>query len=188
MHDVDAIVLAGGRGRRMGGETKPLVEVNGEPMLHQVIRRLKEMAPHQVVVVAPDSIPVPQWCLQTLEGPPLGGPVAGISAGLGALASDPAELVAVLATDAPWSPTLLPLLKRAVTADGAITVTSDGRDQPMPGVYVRDSLVRALATLPTTRHASLRHVLSELDLARVNDPGGYARDFDTPDDIASATL
>ncbi|MEW8394895.1 MAG: molybdenum cofactor guanylyltransferase MobA, partial [Candidatus Thiodiazotropha sp.] len=35
--DVTAVILAGGRGRRMGGEDKGLIELNGEPLIQHVI-------------------------------------------------------------------------------------------------------------------------------------------------------
>lgn len=41
-HDITGVVLAGGRARRMGGEDKGLVEVNGAPM---VVHALRGLAP-----------------------------------------------------------------------------------------------------------------------------------------------
>ncbi|MET0070173.1 MAG: molybdenum cofactor guanylyltransferase MobA [Candidatus Thiodiazotropha sp.] len=35
--EVTAVILAGGRGRRMGGEDKGLIELNGEPLIQHVI-------------------------------------------------------------------------------------------------------------------------------------------------------
>lgn len=39
-HEITGVVLAGGRARRMGGEDKGLVQVNGEPMVAHALRGL----------------------------------------------------------------------------------------------------------------------------------------------------
>ena len=40
-HDITGVVLAGGRGSRMGGEDKGLVVLDGRPMVEHVIARLR---------------------------------------------------------------------------------------------------------------------------------------------------
>jgi molybdenum cofactor guanylyltransferase len=40
-HDITGVVLAGGRGSRMGGEDKGLVVLNAQPMVEHVIARLR---------------------------------------------------------------------------------------------------------------------------------------------------
>ena len=40
-HDITGVVLAGGRARRMGGEDKGLIRVNGEAMMTHALRGLK---------------------------------------------------------------------------------------------------------------------------------------------------
>ena len=42
--EITGVVLAGGRARRMGGEDKGLVQVNGEPMVVHALRRLAPQA------------------------------------------------------------------------------------------------------------------------------------------------
>lgn len=41
LQDITGVVLAGGRGSRMGGEDKGLVTLNGRPMIEHVIARLR---------------------------------------------------------------------------------------------------------------------------------------------------
>lgn len=82
---VDAIVLAGGTGRRLGGASKPDVVLAGERLLDRVLAAVA--ARRRICVVAPESVRLPAGVLRTLEDPPHGGPVAGISAGLAALAA-----------------------------------------------------------------------------------------------------
>jgi len=91
---VDLVVLAGGRGSRLGGASKPAVTVAGRTLLSRVLdaRRFAR----QVVVVGPASARPAAGAdtadlLWALEDPPFGGPVAGIAAGLAALAFPRAE-------------------------------------------------------------------------------------------------
>ncbi|MBB2922821.1 NTP transferase domain-containing protein [Cellulomonas cellasea] len=91
----DALVLAGGRARRLGGVSKPDVVVSGRRLLAHVLDAA-EAGPgggaRRIVVVAPGSVAVPGGVLRTLEDPPDGGPVAGIAAGLAALGREDAAV------------------------------------------------------------------------------------------------
>ncbi|WBM80051.1 NTP transferase domain-containing protein [Cryobacterium breve] len=82
-------MLAGGRGSRLGGAVKPAVEVAGRTLLSRVLDA-RTLA-RRVVIVGPASArsaagPEATGALWALEDPPFGGPVAGIAAGLAALA------------------------------------------------------------------------------------------------------
>ena len=74
---VDLVVLAGGRGERLGGADKAALLVDGRTLLERVL----EVDLGGRVVVVGDT-PVPDGVHRTLEDPPGGGPVAGIAAGL----------------------------------------------------------------------------------------------------------
>ena len=77
---VDLVVLAGGRGTRMGGRDKASIELGGRTLLERV---LTADLGGRVVVVGETA--VPDGVRRTVEDPPGGGPVAGIGAGLDAL-------------------------------------------------------------------------------------------------------
>ncbi|WP_104134280.1 molybdenum cofactor guanylyltransferase [Cryobacterium sp. Y62] len=99
---IDLIVLAGGRGSRLGGVLKPAVEVAGRTLLSRVLDA-RPVARSTVVVGPPAAQPAagtppfaaqpaagsatPSALIWALEDPPFGGPVAGIAAGLAALAT-----------------------------------------------------------------------------------------------------
>ena len=107
----------------------------------------------RTVVVAPAGVEVPDGVLRTLENPPLGGPVAGIAAGLARLAAEPggpAPRTAVLTCDAPESWRALPPLVRAPRGD--------------PGVSGQCNLARA-ESIPLSLLAS--RALSEIGRAHV---------------------
>ena len=76
----DAIVLAGGAGRRLGpAVAKPEVVVGGLALVDHALAAVA--AARHVVLVAPEQHARP-GIPRTLEDPPGGGPVAGLAAGL----------------------------------------------------------------------------------------------------------
>ena len=145
----DAVVLAGGRARRLGGASKPDVEVGGVALLDHALAAVAGAA--HVVVVGPPQVARP-GVATVLEDPPDGGPVAGLAAGLDALPADGPDLVVVLACDVPGAGRVLPALlapRRRPRADrrvvdGARMVGADGRPQHLVAVYRRAALRAAL--------------------------------------------
>lgn len=180
-YSMDAIVLAGGAGRRMGGADKAGVMVAGRPMLERVLTALRDAG--RIVVVGDrrrTARPV-EW---TREEPPGGGPVAALAAGLGSMA---AELVAVMAVDLPLlgHDDVAALVAAAASRDGAIFVDGEGRDQPLAGVYRSEALRAALDHVSEHSGASVHALTSGLDLARITGDRA-ALDCDTPPDVERA--
>ncbi|AWT44363.1 MULTISPECIES: NTP transferase domain-containing protein [Streptomyces] len=183
----DAVVLAGGGARRLGGADKPAVRVGGRALLDRVLTACADAAT-TVVVAAPRPTARPvRW---TREEPPGGGPLAALDAGL---RHTTAERVVVLSADLPFlaAPTVRRLLAAldASGADGALLTDGDGRDQPLVAAYRGPVLRRGLAAL-TAEHTALtglplRRLTAGLDLTRVPDPVA-SFDCDTWDDIATA--
>ncbi|MFB7242426.1 molybdenum cofactor guanylyltransferase [Streptomyces populi] len=92
----DAVVLAGGAARRLGGEDKPGVRVGGRKLLDRVLAACAD-ATRTVVVADPRSTARPvEWAR---EDPPGGGPLAALEAGLRHTA---APYVLVLSADLPF--------------------------------------------------------------------------------------
>lgn len=183
----DAVVLAGGRARRLGGASKPEVPVGGRALVDHVLEATA--GARRVVLVAPDHLVRP-GVVTVLEDPPDGGPAAGIVAGLDALGPDDAELVLVLACDVPLAtrvvPSLLAALGRAAPeVDGARVADQDGRPQHLLAVYRRRSLddaVRRHGGPEGVRGLPVRVLLDGLRLVDVVDAEGGA-DADTWDDV-----
>ncbi|MFD9478117.1 MULTISPECIES: NTP transferase domain-containing protein [Streptomyces] len=181
----DAIVLAGGAARRLGGADKPALSVGGRALLDRVLDACPD-ARTTVVVGArrPTARPV-HW---TREDPPGGGPVAALDAGL---RRTTAEQVLVLSADLPFldRETVRALLD-APGADGAMLRDPDGRDQPLVAAYRAEPLRREIALLAaehgTLTGLPLRALTAELDLARVTSRPLASFDCDTWDDLAAA--
>ncbi|MFK0046982.1 NTP transferase domain-containing protein [Streptomyces sp. NPDC090741] len=182
----DAIVLAGGAARRLGGADKPALHVGGRALLDRVLDACADAA--TTVVVGgrrPTARPV-RW---TREDPPGAGPVAALDAGLRATT---AELVLVLSADLPFldRATVRTLLDSA-GGDGALLRDPTGRDQPLVAAYRAEPLRREIALL-ATEHGTLsglplRALTADLDLTKVTDSAPLASfDCDTWEDLAVA--
>jgi len=179
-----ALVLAGGRAARLGGQAKPQLEVGGRTMLAAVLAAVAD-ASRRVVVGPPQ--PAPPDVVLVREHPPGGGPVAALRAGL---VEVPTDVVALLAGDLPFlTAELIRDLRERLTGDGALVVDDTGRDQYLLGVWRTASLRAAVedAHGPTP----LRRVMGPLDIVRyrpVVGPGAPPpwTDCDTPADLARA--
>ena len=179
-----AVVLAGGRAARLGGQAKPQLEVGGRTMLDAVLAAVADAECR--VVVGPVQ-PVPEDVVLVREQPPGGGPVAALRAGLDLVST---ETVAVLAGDLPFLPaSVVAQLRRSLTADGVLVVDDTGRDQLLLGVW-RTAAVRG-AVADSSGPTSLRKVFAPLAVQRIRPqptPGVPPPwlDCDTPADLARA--
>lgn len=177
----DAIVVAGGRGLRLGGKDKPALELAGRSLLDIAIDAAR--AARAIVVVGPRR-PAGRAVKWAREEPAGGGPLAALAAGLRALPPG-SGIVAVLAADLPAieAGTIHALLRTIDEADGAVAVDSTGRAQPLLAAYRTAALRRALATIGQPHGQPMRRLLETLDLARL-EVGRAAEDIDTPGDLA----
>ncbi|MFJ9679973.1 NTP transferase domain-containing protein [Streptomyces sp. NPDC101194] len=184
----DAIVLAGGAAKRLGGADKPGILVGGRALLDRVLAACADASATVVVGGRRPTVRTVTW---TREEPQGAGPLAALDAGVRRTS---AEWVLVLSADLPFlgKGTVGALLAAAGEGqrDGALCIDQDGRDQPLVAVYGAEPLRRELALL-ATEHGSLsglplRLLTNELDLARVEAGPLASFDCDTWEDIASA--
>jgi molybdopterin-guanine dinucleotide biosynthesis protein A len=179
-----AVVLAGGRAARLGGQPKPQLDVGGRPMLATVLAAVADAAPR--IVVGPPQ-PVPPRVVVVREDPPRGGPVAALRAGLSGVTTD---VVAVLAGDLPFlTAGLIRSLRERLTGDGVLVVDDTGQDQLLLGMW-RTAVLRA-AVADVAGPTSMRKVLSPLAVRRYRplvEPGRPPpwTDCDTPAELARA--
>lgn len=183
----DAIVLAGGRSSRLGGEPKAALR-RGDRALLSVTLDATAGAGRTVVVGDPSALVVPAGVLVVRESPAFGGPAAAIAAGVTVLAGPtPADYLLVLACDMPAIADAVPaLLERAGrAADGAIAVDGAGHPQYLAGVYRTASLAAAVRSHASRlENLSVRALLTGLDLDHTAVPPGSTSDVDTWADAA----
>lgn len=182
----DAVVLAGGRGTRLGGADKAAVTVGGESLLRRTLGAVS--AARTVVVVGepdPSTVPGPVRVVQ--ESPRHGGPVAAIAAGLHEV---DAAWTLVAACDHPFLADAPTRLTDAVgrsgsgpdEADGAVAVAGSTGRRFLLVLARTDRLTRALADLGEPAGRSVGELLRRLDLTDVPVGEQAALDVDTWDD------
>ena len=157
------MILAGGTARRMGGISKADVPIKGKRMLDYLLDDLAAQQITSVTVVAPPSVQLPPGVQRSLEDPPLGGPVAGIAAGLACLRPTK-ELTLLLSCDAPLAARCLPALAGTLIHDGAVAY-HQGYRQLLVGLYCTEKLRGAVAPGGQgLRDISVKRALAGLDL------------------------
>ncbi|WP_080795434.1 molybdenum cofactor guanylyltransferase [Corynebacterium pacaense] len=185
---MDVIVLAGGRGRRMGGRDKALLRVGGRRLIDHLLSGLGEIGGVNRVVVVSSRITTADVGVPVVkEDRPFSGPVPAILAGLGALRHQPAAATAVLAVDAPLSPSLLPDLHRALLggrADAAVIRSGDGRVQPLCAVWTTRSLWCCITAMGDTDNQSVMTLIKAAGRVVELAGTGAERDYDTVGDLA----
>ena len=180
------IVLAGGRGTRLGGRDKPGLVVAGRTLIGAVVAAGTAAGARQVIVVGPERAGLDGVSFVT-EEPPGGGPVPALRRGL---AETTAPWVAVLAADLPFlRPDDLGALRRAADGNhGAVLADDAGRPQWLAGCWRTETLRRAAAGYDGTSLGRLLGPLGPVLVRRAPDPGEPPPwlDCDTPEDLDQA--
>nr|WP_269813316.1 NTP transferase domain-containing protein [Ornithinimicrobium sediminis] len=181
----DVVVLAGGRGERLGGVDKAQVQVGGVSLLDRALSATA--GARQRVVVAPERAGV-DGVVWTLEEPAGGGPVAGVVAGLAGLGEAPAPWVLVLAVDQPGLEAVVPrVLEVAGSAgpdvDAVCPRDAEGMEQWLLAAYRTSALQQAVAEVGTGHGVSVRRTVSGLRTADVPEVRDHLGDVDTPADL-----
>lgn len=184
------LVLAGGRGTRMGGMDKALLDLRGETLVERALRRL---AP-QVDALAigangdPERFAVTQPVLPDAV-PGFAGPLAGVLAGLEHAADRGFAQVATVAVDTPFFPRDLVSRLGAAGAPVAVAATQeDGRLRwhgtcALWSVALREPLATALRDGERT----VRRVAERLGAVAVAFPAAAAFvNINTPADLSQA--
>ncbi len=136
--------------------------------------------------------------LTAREDPPHGGPAAAVAAGVAALdaagllapAPGGADVVAVCAGDAPWSPVAVPALVAALrpAAGGvvaAVAVDAAGVRQPLLAAHRLEALRARLGAAGDLAGRAAGWLLGG-PVVEVAAPAGAADDVDTPEQLALA--
>lgn len=134
-----ALVLAGGRGKRLGMDLpKAAVSLGGRTLLDRAVDTVARVA-DEIVVVAPEDLRLPDVAARRVFDPPeTAGPLAGTLAGLRALRGS-ASTVIVFAVDFPLIPAAtLQWLVASLGTARAIVPAPGGTWQPLVAVYTRN--------------------------------------------------
>jgi molybdopterin-guanine dinucleotide biosynthesis protein A len=119
------------------GRPKAALEFDGEPLLAHLSRRLHSIAAEVIVVAAPGQ-ELPDVGPRVDDEMPGAGPLAGIAAGMRRMST---EWAFACSCDAPFLPTVLPLLLLEKAGDAEVVVPErDGRLHPLQALYRRSAL------------------------------------------------
>ncbi|GAA4085514.1 NTP transferase domain-containing protein [Nonomuraea soli] len=174
----DAIILAGGRARRMEGADKPGELVGSRSLVRRVADAVADAG--RVVVVGPERRL--DGVLFTREDPPGAGPVAALRAALPLVT---APVVALLAADLPFLRAEHVRALRAQAVPHALLVDEEGRDQWLAGVWDTQALTGALRAY---QGQSLKGLMAPLNPRRLALEGRPWFDCDTIDDLQEARM
>lgn len=189
---VDAIVLAGGRGSRLGGADKPALPVGERSLIASVLSAVSAAGARRVVVVGPGrpGLALAAGELRAVrEDPPGEGPVAALRRGLAEVS---APWLLLLAADLPFlrAEHLGSLLAAAgaAGASGAVLRDDAGRPQWLAGCWQAGRLREGIYRYPgSSLHGLLGPLRPVLLPPRPGQPGPPPwLDCDTPEDMRLA--
>ena len=181
---VTVVILAGGQGRRMGGQDKGWVEYEGKPMIQHILERLTPQA-DEVIIIAnrnqPDyeALGVPVFA-DFLEG--FQGPLVGIATGLKEAQYD---LVVFVPCDGPFiSPELVKAFSEQYKRfKKPVIVANDGnRLQPMVVMIEKQLLPHLLQSIEAGERKPDRWYAS-VGMDEVSFEPQSLHNFNTPEQI-----
>lgn len=146
--EITGIVLCGGAGRRLGGARKPLLELNGRPLLAEIIHRLKNQVGRILISTGPMEVAAYRGfgCEVVADAQPGEGPLAGLAAALEVVHT---PWVLICPGDAPFLARNLVELLAADAQRAGLAVPNDGRRRQNLFLLLRrdraDSLARFFA-------------------------------------------
>ncbi|MBL3538556.1 molybdenum cofactor guanylyltransferase [Aminivibrio sp.] len=187
---VSVIVLAGGYGRRMGGE-KLFVEINSVPLVLKVLRKVSRFSAEILLSIAPRQTPyvsamlsgiISQYGLRLVEDKQEeGGPLGGILEGLKQASL---KWSFVCACDMPWisEPVVKTLWRRCEDDTYAIVPRIGGYFEPLHAFYDRECIpaieraVRSGERKITSFYDSVK--VTAVDEGHFSHLPGYKKSFD----------
>ncbi len=187
-HQTSAVILAGGRARRMGGMDKGLVEVAAEPMIQHVLRAI---APQVGAIAINANRNLTQY--EAFGYPVISdqladyqGPLAGMAA---ALHWCPSERLLTLPCDGPLVPADLAERLEAVISDGDIAVAHDGeRLQPVHALLGKHCLTSLHDFLASgERKIDRWYAMLDCRVADLSDCADLFINVNTPEEQAAMT-
>jgi len=185
--DITGVILAGGRGTRMGGVDKGLQDLQSRPLVQWVLERLAPQV-DSVLISANQNLPrYAGFGCPVLPDriPDFAGPLAGLHA---ALAQAATPLIATVPCDSPFLPLdLVPRLHAALVADNAelAVARAGGRAHRAFCLARRELLPKLEAFLAAgDRKVGLWYASLKLVEVDFDDEAAAFDNINTPDELA----
>ncbi len=183
------LILAGGRSRRMQGQDKALLAIQGETLLAHVIRRLRPQVDALILNSNAALITFSAYGLPVLPDHLTGflGPLAGIHAGL---LHYPEDHLVTVAVDLPFLPPDLVTRLRAGLSTKSCAYASDGQHHALALLW-RPGMAAGVEEYLLRGGRSLKDYLAThgqaVQFDQPQDRGLFCN-INTPDDLARAEL
>jgi molybdenum cofactor guanylyltransferase len=189
LQDITAVILAGGQGRRMGGEDKGLIEFDGRPLVAILVGLLERQGVDDIVINANRNLqryrqfgyPVVSDQLQDYQGP-----LAGFASAMSAVDT---RFIITLPCDAPRlaDDYVSRFIAAGAGREPGVLVAFDGeRLQPVHAL-IRVDLLPSLQRFLGSGERKIDRWYAEHDFARVDfsDCADMFRNINTPSDRES---
>ena len=184
--NITAVILAGGRARRMAGHDKGLIPLAGRPMIEHVIDALRPQVGELLISANRNlddyrryEFPVIADTLNDFQGP-----LAGVAA---ALEACPTEYLLTVPCDAPLIPADLAATLYSALAKADAAVVHDGERTQAGFALLRRSLLPNLLGYLAGGGRGLHHWYATLNPALADYAGraGCFHNLNTPEDLAA---
>lgn len=191
------VILAGGKGSRLGGRIKALEVLGNQRLVDHVIARARGQV-DALLVSANDPMPglpddvvvlADRPGLLPLESAARMGPLSGILAALSHARSRSFDCVLTFAGDTPFVPRDLVKQLHRVGGGGICLARVDGQIMPVFGIWPA-TMHNALAAIMATGERSIASAARQLGGEFVDVVCGIGdsfRDLDAPEDLACLT-
>lgn len=183
------VVLAGGQGRRMGGD-KPRAPWGRTTLIGRALD-MAERWGGEVAVAVRDGVQV-EGAVRArllLDDPTIAGPLAGLASALGFALDNGADRVLTLPCDAPALPEdFAARLTKALSTGVMVAVARSGHRLHPTCALWRVEALEALPAYLTTGQRSLNGFAASLDMMAVNwsiERGDPFANANTPEELAS---
>lgn len=186
---IAAVILAGGRGERLGGVNKALIEIGGRRLIDLAVEAAAGCDP-VLVAVGRDGYAVPGGTqpILDLDGD-YGGPLAGVASAVQHLSGSGVDALLSLAVDTPLFPRDFLDRVKPLLGSAAVVVGAYGpQDYPTNALWRLDAIHNlALDVAAGTAPRSLKRLAATLGAVRLDYaeivPSDPFRNANTPEDL-----
>lgn len=141
MRGVAVVILAGGEGRRMGGE-KPLRLLGKRRLIDRALDLARRWS-STIAAAVRDASQAPSLDAEIIEDEPIEGPLGGLAAGLKFARAQGFPLLLAIPADMPFlPPDLLDRLVTGIGESGCAMASSGGHTHPVSALWRASALAR----------------------------------------------